>query len=237
MNAHGVDVFDGADNDGVVGAVAHHFELVLLPAEQGFLDQHLVHGRRLKPGAQQIDKLFPRVGDAAAGAAEGKGGAENGGKPGFLECLHALFEAGHVCRAGAFDIDFLHRVPKQLAVFRLADHVGPGAEQLYVVPVQKAAVAQIDGDVQGHLPAHGGQQRDAVCGPFLYFLFDHGLHRGGGERFDVSDVRQFRVGHNGRRIGVDQHHPVTFFFQGFAGLGARIVKLAGLADHNRTGAQ
>ena len=99
-------------------------------------------------------------------------------------------------RAGAFDVDLLHRVPKQLAVFGLADHLGAGAEQLYVVPLQKAAVAQIDGHIQSDLPAHGGEQRDAVFGALVYFLFDHGLHRGGGERFDVGDVRQFRIRHD-----------------------------------------
>jgi hypothetical protein len=44
VHAHRIEVLDRADDDDVVGAVAHHLELVLLPAEQRALDQHLVHG-------------------------------------------------------------------------------------------------------------------------------------------------------------------------------------------------
>ena len=41
MDAHGVQVLDGADDDHVVGQVAHHLQLVLLPAQQTLLYQHL----------------------------------------------------------------------------------------------------------------------------------------------------------------------------------------------------
>jgi hypothetical protein len=41
------------------------------------------------------------------------------------------------------------------------------------------------------------------------------------------------VGHDRRRIGVDQDHFVAFFPQGFARLGARIIKFTGLTDNDR----
>ena len=44
VHADGVDVLDRADDDGVVGRVAHELELVLLPPEDRLLEQHL--GRR-----------------------------------------------------------------------------------------------------------------------------------------------------------------------------------------------
>ena len=39
-----------------------------------------------------------------------------------------------------------------------------------------------------------------------------------------------RIGHDGSRIGIDQHHLVPFFLEGLHGLGTGVVKLAALAD-------
>ena len=41
VDAHGVHILDGADDDHVVRQVAHHLQLILLPAQQRLLDQHL----------------------------------------------------------------------------------------------------------------------------------------------------------------------------------------------------
>src|SRR4029078_12190329 len=43
VHSHRVDVLDRADDDAVVGAVAHHLELVLLPTGDALLDDDLVH--------------------------------------------------------------------------------------------------------------------------------------------------------------------------------------------------
>ena len=42
VRAHGIEVLDGADDDDVVGEIAHHLQFVFLPAEHRLLDQHLV---------------------------------------------------------------------------------------------------------------------------------------------------------------------------------------------------
>jgi hypothetical protein len=55
----------------------------------------------------------------------------------------------------------------------------------------------------------------------------------GRDRLDVGRVGQIRVGHDRRRIGIDQDEPVALFLQRLAGLRARIVELARLADHDR----
>ncbi len=46
---------------------------------------------------------------------------------------------------------------------------------------------------------------------------------------------QLRVGHNRRRIAVDQDDFEAFFFEHLAGLCAGIIELTGLADDNRPG--
>ena len=41
VDAHRIEVLDGADDDDVVGLVAHHLQLEFLPADDRFLDRAL----------------------------------------------------------------------------------------------------------------------------------------------------------------------------------------------------
>ena len=56
------------------------------------------------------------------------------------------------------------------------------------------------------------------------------------DRLDVRAVGHLGVGHDRGRVGVDQHDLVALLAQGLARLGPRVVELAGLADHDRPGA-
>jgi hypothetical protein len=93
-----------------------------------------------------------------------------------------------------------------------------------------AHLAQRQRGIERGLTAHGRQER---VGPFLLDDLGDNLRR---DRLDVSRVRQIRVGHDGRRIGIDEDDPITLFAQSLAGLRARIVELARLADDDRAGA-
>lgn len=57
------------------------------------------------------------------------------------------------------------------------------------------------------------------------------------DRLDVCRVGHFRVGHDGRRVGVDQNDAVTLFAQRFTRLGTRVVELTRLADNDRASAE
>ncbi len=70
MHAHRIDVLDRAHDHHVVRAVAHHLELVLLPAEEAALNEHLIGGRQVEPAPHDVLVLVAVVRDAAAGAAE-----------------------------------------------------------------------------------------------------------------------------------------------------------------------
>src|SRR5690606_34559026 len=72
VDAHRVEVLDGADDDAIVLAVAHHLHLVLSPAEDALFDEHLVGGRRVDAAFDDGEIFFAVVGDAAAGAAKGE---------------------------------------------------------------------------------------------------------------------------------------------------------------------
>ncbi len=91
-------------------------------------------------------------------------------------------------------------------------------------------LGQIHGQVQTGLPAERGQQR---VGPLD---FDDLGDDFPGERLDIGAVGHVRIGHDRGRVGIDEHDLVTFFAQGLAGLRARVIELAGLADDDRTGA-
>ena len=80
------------------------------------------------------------------------------------------------------------------------------------------------------LAADGGEQR---VGPFLR---DDLFEICAAERLDVGAVGQLRIGHDGRRIGIDQDDFEAIGAQGLGGLGAGVIELAGLADDDGAGA-
>ena len=106
-----------------------------------------------------------------------------------------------------------------------------GPYELYVELVQGAVLTQGNGQVESGLPPQRGQQG---VRPLDLDYLGHDFRD---EGFDVSAVREGGVGHYGGRVGVDQHHLVALFHEHLAGLGARVVELAGLADDYGPGAQ
>ena len=77
MDAHRVEVFDGADDDAVVVFITHHFHLVLFPANQRFINQQLVGWGKVQTAFADFFELFAVVGDTATGAAHGEARADN----------------------------------------------------------------------------------------------------------------------------------------------------------------
>ena len=90
--------------------------------------------------------------------------------------------------------------------------------------------------------ARSSAQFSAVCPPIVGssasgpLLRDDLLDHLPGDRLDVGGVGHLRVGHDRRRIRVDQHDAIAFLAQRLAGLRAGVVELARLADDDRAGA-
>ena len=127
---------------------------------------------------------------------------------------------------GVFQPQPVHRLAKQLAVLGHFDGFAVGADQLDAEFVQNAHICHRQRGIEPGLSTHRGQQ---CVGAFLFDDFGHHL---GGDGFDIGGVGQFRVGHDRGGVGIDQDHPVAFFAQRLAGLGAGIVEFAGLPDNN-----
>ena len=47
MNAHRIEVFDGANDDAVVRTISYYFHLKLFPAEERLVDQQFVRGGKI----------------------------------------------------------------------------------------------------------------------------------------------------------------------------------------------
>ena len=77
MHAHGVQVFDGADDNGVALLVAHDFHFEFFPAEERFFDKDFVVERGVKAAVDDGFKFFGVVGDTATGTTEGKARADD----------------------------------------------------------------------------------------------------------------------------------------------------------------
>ena len=231
MDTHGVKVFDGADNNAVIVAVPDHFHLILFPANQRLINQQLIGWRQIQTATADLFKFFPVVGDTTTGATHGKRGADNAGETKAVGNLRRFFHAVGNTRVGGFQTNGFHRLVETLAIFRLVDSIGIGTDHLNTVLLENAMLGQVQGTVQCGLTTHGWQQCIGL------FLGNNMLNRAPLYRFDIGRIRHRRVGHNRRRVGVDQNNPEALFAKCFTGLGPGIVKLTGLADYNRACAE
>jgi hypothetical protein len=84
--------------------------------------------------------------------------------------------------------------------------------------------------VERRLAAECRQQRIRLLADDNFF---HHFRR---DRLDVSAMREFRVGHDRRRIRVHEDDFVAFFLERLARLDAGIVEFAALADNDGAGA-
>ena len=224
VHAHGVEVLDGAHDNAVASVVAHDLHLVLFPALDGLLDQHLVRGRELKALAHDGDELLVGVRDAAASAAEGKARAQHAGVAHALGDGLGVFHAVGIARACDLQADLGHGLVKELAVLAALDSGQVTADHLDAVLVQRTVLRQLNSGVEAGLTTQRGQQ----CIRMLFL--DHALDKLGGDGLDIGAVGKTRVGHDGRRVGVDQDDLKAILLEHLAGLGAGVVELAGLAN-------
>ena len=87
---------------------------------------------------------------------------------------------------------------------------------------------QVDANLITEIDANGETFRvGALSGDDL-------LHVLGSDRFQVGGIRELGIGHDGRRVRIDQNDPVALFPQHPAGLGAGVVEFGGLADDDRS---
>ena len=100
-------------------------------------------------------------------------------------------------------------------------------DQLHAVALERAVLGQCLRQVQRRLAAERREQGVRLL------LLDDRRDGVGQQRLDVGRVGELRVGHDRRRVRVDQHDLVALLAQDLAGLHAGVVELGGLADDDR----
>ena len=191
MHAHGIDVFDGTHHHKIIDAVAHHFELIFLPANHRLLNEHLGDGRGPQATFGDFAELGFVVADATTATTKGKRWPDQDGVADFGGHGHGLFDGGNGFTQRHTQPDFEHGLFEQLTIFGEGDGFGLGAQQLHVVLGKHAQFVQFHGQVEGCLATYRGQNSVGA-------LFDDDLfNRLGGEWLDVGGIGKLRIGHDG----------------------------------------
>ena len=136
MHPHRVNIFDGADDDAVIGPVAHHLHLIFFPPDNRFFDQHLGGGRGVKAAFDDGDIFLAVIGNAPAGAAQGEGRANDCRQPDLFQAVCRLRQGVGNRRARGLQANVGHRLAEARAVLGLVDGVGIGADQLNAIALQ-----------------------------------------------------------------------------------------------------
>ena len=230
VHPHGIEVLDGTDDDDVVGAVAHHLQLVLLPSDHRAVYEHLGDGRGGETAGNLFSELRQVVGDASARTSQREGRSNDGRVAHVLDYLEGFVQMASETAVRNLESDAPHRFREAFPIFGHLYGAGVGSDQLHAVLFQNAARVQLHGYVESRLPAHGREEGVGTL------PFDHPLHPLRRYGFDVRPVREIRVRHDRRRVRVDEHHPVALLLEGADGLRPGIVELARLAYDDGAGA-
>jgi len=158
MHPHGIQVFDGADNDAIVLVVTHHLHLVLFPAQGRLFDQQFVGRREVQAAPADLDKLLLVVGNTTTRPPHGKRGSDNGRKANLDLDLQRLLQAVRHGGAGHIQADLLHRLAEQVAILGLVDRLPGSPDHLHTIRFEYPFPHQIQRTVEGGLPPHGRQQ-------------------------------------------------------------------------------
>jgi len=227
VDAHGVDVLDRADDEHVVGPVAHDLELELVPAHDRLLEEDLgdgAEGEALLADAAEAGRV---VRDAAPSSPQGVGGTDDQRE---TQVLTGRLGLGHGLGAHAArhaHADLLHRAAELEPVLGAPDRLLAGADQLDLPEVEHAGALELHGQVERRLAAQRRQEGVRTLD------LDDTRERGAVERLDVRARRERGVGHDRRRIAVDEHDLVALLEESPARLGAGVVEFARLPDHDR----
>ena len=124
----------------------------------------------------------------------------------------------------------LHGFGELLAVLGELNRPDVGTNELHAVLVEHAAFGEFERDVERRLAAHGGDERVGLL------RLDDARDPVGRQRLDVGRVGDVRVRHDRGGIRVHEDDSKSLLAERPAGLRSGVVELAGLADHDRSGA-
>ena len=234
MNTHRVNIFDGADDDAVVGGITHDFHLIFFPTDNAFFHQYFIGWGCIDAALDDFEIFLAVIGNAAARAAHGEGRADDGGKTDGIQRVECFAQIMRQARARGFQPDLGHGFAELLAVFGLVDDMRLGADHLDIPFFQHTHFVERKRGVECGLAAHGGKQNELFVRALGALFFDNAGHHFRRDRLDIGGVRQIGVRHDGGGVRIDQNDSIALGFQRLAGLRPGIVEFAGLADDDRS---
>ena len=230
MYSDRVDVLHIAYRYRRVVCVAHNLIFDLFISLYALFYKHLMRRRELKRVFHDLAQLLLVVGKAAAGASEGKGRAQNDRISDFLSRLDSLLDRVRDNRREHRLAYAFAKLLEKLSVLRLLDAFAACSEQFQLALFQNPFFFKLHCKVQSGLTSDARQKRVRTL--VSYYLCDifksHRLH--------VYLVRDRRIGHYRRGVGVYEHNLVALLLERKARLRSGIVKFGSLAYDDRSGA-
>ncbi len=166
-----------------------------------------MHGRLQQAVLDFGDEIFGGVGDARARSAQRERRANETRKANVIRYRLRFFDRVRDARSGYRQPGGDHRVFELQAIFGQIDRGDLRADQLHVVFIENARAHQIQRQIQRGLPAHGRQDRIGLLGG------DDLLDDVGRQRLDVGRIGEFGIGHDRRRIGIDEDDAIALAAQ------------------------
>jgi hypothetical protein len=214
--------------EGATTIESPNFVFDLFPAEQRRFDERLADEARVEPGIERLTKLLLVVNDAAAGASERIRGTYDERIAASLRERDAAFDIVDDRALGDGLADLEHLLLEAFAIFGELDRLHRRAEQFDGVTLENAGIVQLDRQIE---PGLAAERRQECVGALAgHDLLDR-LQRQG---LEVDGVGDLGIGHDRRRVGVDEDDAVAFFAKRTARLHARIIELRGLTDDDRS---
>ena len=147
MDAHWIEVLDGADNNTVTCGIAHDLHLNLFPALDGLLYQHLVLWGKQEALFNNLYKLFWGMCNAAARTTKGEAWANDHGISQVSDNTLSVFHGvSDVCTSN-LQANVLDCLAEELTVLTGTNGLQVTADDLNVVLVKNARLAKADGAV------------------------------------------------------------------------------------------
>ena len=141
MHTHRVEVLDRADDDDVVGVVAHHLELVFLPARDAALDEDLRDRARGESAFREVLHLLVVVRDPGAAPTEDVRGPDDDGIADLAADAQGVLQVVRDPRRRHVETDLRHRDLETLPILGGPDGLDVRADHLDAVRVEHAGRA------------------------------------------------------------------------------------------------
>ncbi len=136
MHTHRVNIFNEADGNHLVFAVADNFQFQLFPTKYRFLDQNLANQAGADATADHCFQFIHIVNESAASAAHGIGRTDYHRITQLLRNLNGLLYRIGRFRARHINAQLIHGVLKFNAVFALFNCLDLDSNDLHIIFVQ-----------------------------------------------------------------------------------------------------